>query len=69
MEMMARKRNPRANHGRFAAVRETLVELGEATPEQVARRFKQGRTPTVRPLLESLAALGQARTVDGRYAI
>ncbi|GAA6202623.1 hypothetical protein NBRC116599_38490 [Aquicoccus sp. SU-CL01552] len=60
---------PKSLPAQIAAVRETLAELGEATPEQVARRFKRGRTPTVEPLLESLAALGQARTVDGRYAI
>ena len=53
----------------IAAVREALVDLGEASPEQIARRFARARTTAVRPLLESLAALGQAdKTEDGKYA-
>lgn len=53
----------------IAAVREVLSEMGEATPDQIARRFLRARTTTVQPLLESLAALGQAEKVqDGRYA-
>lgn len=60
---------PKALPDQFAAVREALEELGEASPEQVARRFKRARTTTVEPLLASLAALGQAQvTDDGRYA-
>ncbi|MEZ5725635.1 MAG: RNA-binding protein [Paracoccaceae bacterium] len=52
----------------IAAVREALSEMGEATPEQIARRFLRARTTAVQPLLESLAALGQAeRTREGRY--
>jgi len=44
-------------------------ELGEATPEQIARRFVRGRAVTVEPLMESLAALGQAeRAEDGQFA-
>lgn len=36
---------------------------------QVARQFKRAQTRAVQPLLESLAALGQARTVEGgRFA-
>ena len=45
----------------ITGVREALQGLGEASPEQVARRFKRGRAKTVEPLLETLAALGQAR--------
>ena len=53
----------------IAGVREALQGLGEASPEQVARHFKRGRSKTVEPLLETLAALGQARKLgDGRYA-
>jgi hypothetical protein len=38
-------------------------------PEQIARRFVRGRAVTVEPLMESLAALGQAeRGEDGRFA-
>nr|WP_299473001.1 RNA-binding protein [uncultured Paracoccus sp.] len=52
----------------IAAVREALSEMGEATPEQIARRFRHARTKAVQPLLESLAALGQAeRMPDDRY--
>ncbi|MCA0857828.1 class I SAM-dependent DNA methyltransferase [Phaeobacter italicus] len=60
---------PKALPDQIAAVREALVELGEASPEQIARRFARARTTAVQPLLESLAALGQAdRTEDGKYA-
>ena len=53
----------------IAGVREALLGLGEASPEQVARHFKRGCAKTVEPLLEILTALGQARKLeDGRYA-
>jgi len=53
----------------IAAVRATLSDLGTATPEQVARTFQRGRAGSLQPLLESLAALGHARTLDGgRFA-
>jgi hypothetical protein len=43
--------------------------LRQATPEQVARTFQRGRAGSVQPLLESLAALGQARIIKGgRFA-
>ncbi|WGW04539.1 class I SAM-dependent DNA methyltransferase [Tropicibacter oceani] len=61
---------PKSLPEQIAAVREALSDLGEATPEQVARSFKRGRAATVQPLLESLTALGQARTVEGgRFAL
>ena len=60
---------PKALPDQIAAVREALFEMGEATPEQIARRFVRARVTSVQPLLESLAALGQAEKVkDGRYA-
>lgn len=60
---------PKALPDQIAAVREVLEDLGEATPEQIARRFQRARTASVEPLLASLAALGQAQvTEDGRYA-
>lgn len=60
---------PKTLPEQIAAVRETLLAMGEASPEQVARRFKSARTTSVAPLLESLAALGQAeRLKDGKYA-
>ncbi|SPH20744.1 hypothetical protein ASD8599_01485 [Ascidiaceihabitans donghaensis] len=60
---------PKTLPAQIAAVREALDEMGEATPEQIARRFVRGRAVTVEPLMESLAALGQAeKGEDGRYA-
>ena len=60
---------PKTLPEQIAAVRVTLSDLGTATPEQVARTFQRGRAGSVQPLLESLAALGQARTLDGgRFA-
>ena len=60
---------PKALPEQIAAVQAALSDLGEATPEQVARQFHRARTATIRPLLESLAALGHARETDsGRFA-
>ncbi len=60
---------PQTLPDQIAAVREALEDMGEATPEQIDRRFLRARTTTVHPLLESLAALGQAEKVDDdRYA-
>lgn len=60
---------PKTLPEQIAAVRAALHDLGTATPDQVARQFTRARAGTVQPLLESLAALGQARlTQDGRYA-
>ncbi|MRG74077.1 class I SAM-dependent DNA methyltransferase [Alphaproteobacteria bacterium HT1-32] len=59
---------PKTLPDQIAAVRETLQDLGEATPDQIARRFIRARTTSIQPLLESLAALGQAKQVgEGRY--
>lgn len=44
-------------------------DMGEATPEQVARQFKRAHAGSMKPLLESLSALGQARLIEGgRFA-
>ena len=60
---------PKTLPDQIAAVREALSEMGEATPDQIARRFMRARTTSVQPLLDSLAALGQAEKVEeGRYA-
>lgn len=60
---------PKALPDQIAAVRDALEASGEATPEQIARRFVRARTSTVTPLLQSLAAIGQATALaDGRYA-
>ena len=61
---------PKTLPEQIAAVRAALSDLGDATPDQVARHFRRARAATVQPLLDSLAALGQARTLgQGRYAI
>lgn len=61
---------PKSLPDQIAAVREALEDMGEATPEQIARTFKRGRAATVQPLLESLTALGQAKsTPDGRFVM
>lgn len=53
----------------IAAVRAALQESGEATPDQIARKFARVRVTSIRPLLDSLTALGQAVDFeDGRYA-
>ena len=60
---------PKTLPQQFAAVRAALDELGEATPEQIARHFARARATTVLPLLESLAALGHAQITErGSYA-
>ena len=60
---------PKTLPEQIAAVREALSEMGEASPEQIARRFVRARASTVEPLMQSLAALGQAEMgEDGRYA-
>lgn len=60
---------PKTLPDQIAAVREALTEMGEATPDQIARRFMRARTTSVQPLLDSLAALGQAeKTEEGKYA-
>jgi hypothetical protein len=60
---------PKTLPEQIAAVREALNEMGEATPDQIARRFVRARATTVAPLLDSLAALGQAdKNEEGKYA-
>lgn len=58
---------PKEMPAQIAAVRAALAEMGEATPEQVARRFARVRVTSVRPLLESLVALGAAQVGSDRY--
>ena len=60
---------PKTLPEQIAAVREALAEMGEANPEQIVCRFVRARTGTVAPLMENLAALGQAdRAEDGKFA-
>jgi hypothetical protein len=60
---------PRLLPEQMAAVRAALNEAGEAAPADIARRFHRARTTTVEPLLDTLAALGHARRLEGgRFA-
>jgi hypothetical protein len=60
---------PKTMPDQIAAVRAALHDLGEATPDQIARRFHRVQSRTVQPLLDILTALGQARLTDsGRFA-
>ncbi len=47
-------------------VRAMLSDMGEGTTEQVASRFLKAPRKEVQAILESLAALGQARTEDNK---
>jgi hypothetical protein len=51
---------PKELPARVVAVRDLLAELGEATAEDVPRRFKGVRADQAEKLLESLAAVGVA---------
>ena len=54
---------------RFVALRAALA-AAPGRPDELARRFRRARTDKVREMLETLAALGQARPApDGRYRI
>lgn len=60
---------PKTLPEQFAVLRATLQDMGEASPDQVARRFQRLRQTTVQPLLETLTLLGHARLVEGgRFA-
>ena len=61
---------PKTMPDQIAAVQAALLDMGEATPEQIARQFKHGRARSVQTLLESLTAVGYARPTDGgRFAV
>lgn len=47
-----------------AAVRDALADMGQGTPEQIARSFKRGRAASVQPLLDSMTALGLAACTE-----
>lgn len=60
---------PKSMPDQIAAVRAALHDMGEATPDQIARRFHRVQSRSVQPLLEILTALGQAHLTDtGRFA-
>jgi hypothetical protein len=69
-EKMEKAPWPKTLPEQISAVQAALRDMGEASPDQIARRFARGRAASVLPLLESLAALGQAEaTQGGRYAM
>ncbi len=60
---------PKTMPEQISVVRAVLAQLGEGSPDEVARQFQRGRPAMVRPLLESLAVLGQAYSLeDGKFA-
>lgn len=60
---------PKTLPERIAAVRAALEEMGEASAKQISARYRGAGEKGVTPLLQSLAALGQAEALDdGRYA-
>lgn len=56
---------PKATPDQVAAVRDALSEIGQGTPEQIARQFMRGRAANVQPLLESMVVLGLATHGEG----
>lgn len=59
---------PKTMPEQIAAVRVVLHDMGEASPDQIARSVVRARTASVQPLLESLAALGYATCgQEGQY--
>ncbi len=79
MEVGAEEAEPRAARAvrppwpaslpeRVRTVRECLIQAPEPVlPENIARRFSRARIPEVAAILETLAALGQARKENDRY--
>ena len=60
---------PAGDPDRYVALRAALV-AAPGRPDELARRFRRARSDTVREMLETLVALGQARpAADGRYQI
>lgn len=56
---------PKSLPEQVRAVREALTDMGEATPDQIARRFARVQSRSIQPLLEALCALQQARPIEG----
>ena len=55
---------------RVRAVRDFLLQTpASVAPEAVARSFVRARTPDVAAILETLAALGQAKSEEGRFHV
>ncbi len=59
---------PKSIPDQMSSVLSALIELGEATPTDIARMFQKGRGSAVEPLLQSLAVVGRAMPLDnGAY--
>lgn len=64
----AKRAWPKSLPEQIRALRDALAEQpGPAAPEQLARTFKRAKSARVSELLETLAALGQARRTDAGY--
>jgi len=60
---------PKALPEQMAAIRQALLDAGQANVEDIRSQFKSAQTKTVKERLDTLAALGQAEIMeDGRYA-
>ena len=59
---------PKEVGAQLVALRAALARRGRAGPADLARQFKGARPAKLAPMLEALAALGQAREASGgRY--
>jgi hypothetical protein len=56
---------PKTLPDQITAVHAALSDMGEASSDQIARRFTRAQSRSVQTLLESLTALGQARLIEG----
>ena len=60
---------PKAGEAQYTALHAALARAGRAGPADLARQFHGVRRAKLAPMLEALAAIGQARKADsGRYA-
>lgn len=59
---------PKAVGAQYVALRAALARTGRAGPSDLARQFRSVRPAKLAPMLEALAAMGQAREAGGgRY--
>lgn len=59
---------PKSLPDQVRVVREVLMDMGEATPDQIARRFARVQGRSIQPLLDTLCAMQFATAIDGgRY--
>ncbi len=59
---------PKAVGAQYVALRAALARTGRAGPTDLARQFRGVRSAKLAPMLDALAAMGQARDAGGgRY--